>query len=216
MRTVRIGLAQMNTTPRDVVQSALRAFDAQDWDAFLALVHPDSMERFKAQEVEQREHRALVSSQVNHLAAGAMALVAQFLAKDTALADVFAVDSVAALKALPATLVLRRWLRVSTGRRAPDGEGAREVLGEVFEGPDIAHVVFRERREPVATEVEPTGSASRDRTRLITACRTPQGWRITLGGGLVFDEAGGSSLGYTPGEVEPTAGEEHRSDAPIE
>jgi hypothetical protein len=116
------------------------------------------------------------------------------------------VPDLAAFEALPATLVLRRWLMVSRGR-APTGPLLERVmLGEVFEGPDLAHVVFRERW--VLDTNVPAALQRGDSTRVLSVRRTPSGWRVGLGGGLLFDESGGFGIGYDPGKIDPTEGED--------
>ena len=175
----------MSDSALAAVTAAFEAIDRRDWQALFNVLDPSGIERFKAQQrrwLSIRERGAFFArrSKSNGL-----------------LKHVFAVDSLEAYDALPAALVLRRWLVVSHGRFRKDEkpERRRKMLGEVYEGADVAHVVFRESFN------------EEDRVRVISARRTANGWRVALGGGLVVDESGSASIGYDPSAVDPTEGE---------
>jgi len=178
----------MTDSPIGAATAAFHAVDAGDWQALFAVLDPVAIERFKSYQrriLEMSESAGLFRRRKRP---GGM------------LQQVFAVSSLDEYDALPAAFVLRRWLVVSRGRfQHPERpETHREMLGEVHEGPGMAHVVFRESWSG--------GEELVARVRVISARRTERGWRIELGGGLVLDEGGGAGIGYSPG-TDPTEGE---------
>ena len=195
----------MSTSPQAAVEQAFRALDARDWTALFAVLDPDAVANFKAR---QRHHLEFVEAVREEAAersrAGAEDAEA-FTPPGGLLEHVFAVRDLAAFDALPASLVLRRWLMVSRPRKAEGSPPRREILGEVVEHQDLAHVVFRERA--VEDAEVPEAFRSPPAVRVISVRYTDAGWRVGLAGGLVFDEAGMFGIGYNPGEVDPTEGE---------
>ncbi len=190
----------MTDTPRTAVIEAFRALEACDWAALLAVLDPGAIAEFKTR---QREQLALHDAMLAELGRldGDGSPEERPLSFGSMLKSVFAVPDLPAFEALPPALVLRRWLVVSRRGAGASDLPAREVLGEVFEGRDLAHVVFRERRV-IDAPIRPQESI-----RVLTARRVAQGWRTELGGGLLFGEDGSFGIGYDPGEVDPTEGE---------
>lgn len=199
----------MPPSPRQVAETAFQAVASHDWDAFLALVDPSAIQQFKERELGMLELLNGAREAWEESSMGEGESAPYFERTGGRLQDVFAVADASALRALPAVLVLRRWLRVATGLRSPSEGSARVILGEVPDGADRVHVVFREHLEFAAWRDDAPAPPAVDRVRLITVHRTSRGWRVGLGGGLVVDESGGSSIGYNAGEVDPTEGEAH-------
>lgn len=187
IRRPSFATSSMSDTALTAAAAAFDAEAARDWQALFAVLDPAAIQRFKT---DQRRILELSED-------------ADFIRPRTRdggmLQHVFGVSSLAAYDALPPALVLRRWLVVSHSRRPEQQKPTRQLLGEVREGSDLAHVVFREHG--------PNDEAGENRVRVISARRTTSGWRVTLGGGLVADEAGGVAIGYNPGAVDPTEGE---------
>jgi len=173
----------MTDSPLEAAKAAFSAAEAGDWQTLLNLLDPDAIEDFK-----QRQRRWL-----------AMAEAVELLRKQ--MQQVFAVNTLGEFDAVPAALILRRWLVVSRARvrEARRPEYRRQMLGEVHEGMEFAHIVFRESL--------PADDEKTDRVRVISARRTARGWRVSLGGGLVTDEGGNVGLGYDPGAADPMQGE---------
>lgn len=195
----------MPASPRAAVEQAFRAMDARDWVALFAVLDPDAIAQFKA--------RQLVHLEFEQAARDARAGLTHPEAWTSEaggpsgglLQHVFAVPDLAAFEALPAQIVLRRWLMVARSSATAGTPPERHVLGEVFEGTDLAHVVLRERAIDDPDVPEPFRRETS--IRVISARRTAAGWRVGLHGGLVFHEGGGFGIGYNPGETDPTAGE---------
>ena len=119
----------------------------------------------------------------------------------TLLQVVFRVKDRAEFARLSLPEVLSRWFEQTMKGRSrikmmwPDGPPTtRDILGEVQESPEVVHVVFRETDHPPAIAV--SGFVQEPRIRVITARRTPEGWRVGLNGGLVLGEGGDWGIGY--------------------
>ena len=127
-------------SPLAAATEILRAADARDWAAVSALVHPDEAERLQRSEAENYRR-----DEVSMLQPGAL----KFLYRDsvgprdgpTYMEAIYGVSTAADLSRLPARAVVERLLRVVHWDAL--AAGPREALGEVREGADTAHVVFR-------------------------------------------------------------------------
>ena len=195
----------MVTSPRVVVEQAFRALDARDWVALFAVLDPDAVAQFKARQLVHLEFEQATRDELAEFATAESGGTELGSPQGGLLHHVFAVPDLAAFEALPAAIVLRRWLMVARGRAAVGVLPERQVLGEVFEGPDLAHVVLRERA--IEDPDTPERFRRESSVRVISARRGTQGWRVGLHGGLVYDEGGGFGIGYNPGETDPTEGE---------
>ena len=189
------------TAPGEVAAAILRAADAGDWAAVAVLVDPEAAEQFAAGQREQhRTHEAFEASEGRH--AGMPPEVAAWFDRGPRLSFVQLVYGVAAaadLERLPASAIVERFLRAKhSGRRAAaDGSAAggeanrpRVPLGEVREGEDLSHVVFRRPHDWPER-------ADWDAVDLLTMRRTVNGWRCMLNGGLVYDSGGGYAVGLS-------------------
>jgi hypothetical protein len=109
---------------------------------------------------------------------------------------VFGVSRLEELAKMPPEALLLRWLQ--TARPLNTQEPQREVLGVVREGVNRAHVVFRETRRPPLQPPDAAWDvlAVTSTVRVITVTRQLQGWATQLNGGLVYDDAGGSGIGF--------------------
>jgi hypothetical protein len=196
----------MPISPSAAVEQAFRALDAHDWPALFAVLDPDAIADFKARQLQHLEFEQATRDEYSELSRAVPESAEVGAPRGGLLEHVFAVRDLDAFAALPASLVLRRWLMVARGRTAVGRSPERHTLGEVFERPDVAHVVYRERamEDPDA----PEEFQVQDSVRVITARRTGAEWRVGLHGGLVFDESGGFGIGYDPGRTDPTEGEE--------
>ena len=195
----------MPTSPRAAVEQAFRALDARDWVALFAVLDPDAVAQFKARQREHLEFEQAAQDELAALPPVEPESTEPGFPRRGLLHDVFAVPDLAAFEALPAPIVLRRWLMVARGSAPARVSFERHVLGEVFETPDLAHVVMRER--PIEDPDVAERSRREESVRVISARRTAAGWRVGLHGGLVFDEGGGFGIGYDPGKTDPTDGE---------
>jgi hypothetical protein len=149
-------------TPREVVESAFVAFETQNWAALSALVHPTVLRSFQhsqisyfAASIQSREARAQAKSE------GVMAFMLSY--EDSLSAE--AIAQVAELE-VPLSPRPRRigelaklspgeffeeWCRAAYATPS-DGIGRwkrgfdRRIIGQVFEGEDLAHVLYRTPR----------------------------------------------------------------------
>lgn len=196
----------MAGSPSTAVEQAFRALDAHDWLALFAVLDPEAIAEFKARQLVHLEFEEATREERAELARAKSESTEASVPHAGLLQHVFAVQDLSAFEALPAPIVLRRWLMVARGR-APVGVSIeRKVLGEVLEGPDLAHVVLREHA--IEDPDVPERFRRETSVRVISARRTATGWRVGLHGGLVFEESGGFGIGYNPGLTDPTEGEE--------
>jgi hypothetical protein len=104
---------------------------------------------------------------------------------------IYGVRSSAEFEELPTPTVVERFLRAKHGRSYTSGPTASyQILGEVIESSEIAHVVFRRPRWQ-APQQQLESSVD-----VLTLRRLGEEWRCDLNGGLIYDSSGGFSIGF--------------------
>jgi hypothetical protein len=156
-------MSNPDESPETVVRDVVTALEAKDWSAVLPLVNPADLPKWK---------RNVLHVFANIEGRAAAAVLAEW-----------GVAAVEDLEQLDVGDLFLRWLRASApdakfriaggGDAAPDGPALhRQVIGEVYEGPEVAHVVYRD------TWTGP--DLSRGTLRVATVQRTPAGWRMRV------------------------------------
>jgi hypothetical protein len=179
-------------TPVEVVESAFAAFNGHDRDALSALVHPEVLRSFQQEQlsyfvvwIESREARAqtkregmtaFMLSYEESLSPEAIAQVAELevplLPQSRRIGD---------LARLTPAEFFEVWCRAAYGTQG-QGSGSgkrnldRRVIGQVFEGEDLAHVLYRTPRLYAADRMPLKWSAKGWRIML----NNDIGWRVDL------------------------------------
>jgi hypothetical protein len=153
-------------SPEAAVHAAFAALAAQNWEEFVALVHPLDLVRFREEEVERL--RLYVKDQD-----------VQQPATNQLFGMLFGATSPEELAATPPQEVLRRWLepRDPEPPTSADYEPpvrSRELLGGVQEAPDLWHFVYR------LTLRARYGQARlhRETLEVATSRQGPDGWYV--------------------------------------
>jgi hypothetical protein len=183
------------TTPAEAAGAALRAWEAGDADALLALVHSDGFEEFG---------RAVRTTATMERMRRGMADVAaaEEAPRGSLVGSIFGVGSAEEAAALPPRELFARYLAV-VFQRAPDAcdpagslPEPRAVLGVVDGGDGMAYAVFRESQPELSLFAE--APRWHRRARVLTVRREGDGgWKVMLDGGIFFDEAG--TFGFAGG-----------------
>jgi hypothetical protein len=177
-------------SPRELVRAVFEAEASGDVATLVGLIDPGAMAEFKEHQLAQD----LIFSEIATLHESP---------QDTGsvLQSVFRVRDRSEFEGLSPEEVVTRWFRHTTRQQArislehtSNTRRDREILGEVPEGELTVHVVFREVTPSLEASIP--GLGSEPLIRVITTRLTPQGWRVRLNGGLVFEEGGGWSVGY--------------------
>lgn len=169
-------------TPREVVESAFVAFEAQNWAALSNLVHPAVLRSFQQGQISyfvasirSREARAEAKSE------GVMAFMLSYedSLSPEAIAEVAELEvplvphprRIGELARLSPAEFFQEWCRAAYGTKS-EGIGGwkrgfdRRLIGQVFEGENLAHVLYRTPRLYAADRMPLQWSES--------------GWRIML------------------------------------
>src|SRR6266567_3875588 len=146
--------------PTQIVEGAFTAFERQDWDRLASLVHPERLASFQREQVayiiawtQSKEARArakrenvgvFMLSYDDTLSPEVVSGVADV--KVTAFPGA---PTIGELAHLAPTAFFTRWCQAVYGADSRHGLGAmvshdrREVIGQVFEGDTLAHVLYR-------------------------------------------------------------------------
>ncbi|HET9983261.1 MAG TPA: hypothetical protein VFQ38_06730 [Longimicrobiales bacterium] len=191
------------TPAREAFDAATRALDARDWREFTRWLHPEALERFRASQLglarTMATPREMPAEGEDATSLGARLERARLVSLGFLLERTYRVATVEELARLPAEEMVVRTLEsrdpersyvewVRAGRPGED-EGAdftpprirREYVGEVADGAEAVHVVFR-------LTLDGADGRARSRVLLIELRATPGGW------GLMLDEARGDVL----------------------
>jgi hypothetical protein len=180
--------AQRAPSPaRQVVENAFRLRDTGAWGELVALVHPEALQKFRAEQLD--------IARFEELAAAERAVDSE--SHPSFLKIVYDVKDRTALEALTSEEMLKRWLRTTYEKpESRDSVAAptstQRILGEVTEGDSVVHVIFREFY-PAVTEGGEKFPAT-DGVRLITVKRVGGRWKILLNGGIA-EEGGAFAIG---------------------
>jgi len=167
--------------PSAIVRTAFLAYGARRWNEFAALVHPDALTEFRSQQLTIAEMLEAHSTELNE--------ARQRSKPDPGLGNpivrLFAgVKTLAALRALSQQAFLARYLEVRSPKanpRDPDYQpptATREIIGEVPETQDLAHVVYRVRTDSRYGRTESI--------EVIPVMRAASGWQLMLNRELSF------------------------------
>src|SRR6478752_4238280 len=118
----------MAISPSVAVEGAFRALDAHDWLALFALLDPDAIAGFKARQLRHLEFEQATRDEFSELSRTVPESAEVGAPHGGLLEHVFAVQDLGAFAALPAPLVLRRWLMVARGRTPTERSPERHVL----------------------------------------------------------------------------------------
>lgn len=178
----------MERTAREVAHAVLEALARGDHRTLSVMIDAEAAASFKRQQAEMLRHEEFLRSE-------------KFLAEipeeerqqwvdphQSILRAAYAVDSLDDFDALPAREVVERFFRLKHGRAATHtgaSDRPAEIVGEVRDGDDLVHVVFR--RPPHL----PRPRMTWDAVDVLTLRRRSEGWACALNGGLVYDSSGG-------------------------
>jgi hypothetical protein len=161
-------MSKPDQSPEAVVRGVIAALEASDWSTVLPLVDPTDLPKWKRNTLQALAHMD---------ARAAPAILAEW-----------GVTAAEELGRCGIEDLFARWLRASAPDakfRVAHGDGAasdgpalhRQVIGTVYEGEELAHVVYRDKW---------TGQDRSPGTlRIATVRRTPAGWRMRIDHGLL-------------------------------
>lgn len=156
---------------RAVAERVLGALTRKDAIAFAAEVHPEAVAAFRSNVIRILEQAATPEQRAQAL---------RFFGGARSVDD---------LRKMPSDQVFIAYMRGVFDRMSAAGslQITNVILGEVAEGPNLVHVVYRAR----AT----SGSESVENVTVLTLRRSPGGWKALLSGdlqGLTGPRAGGA------------------------
>jgi hypothetical protein len=195
--------APVPSSPRAVVQAAITALEARQWEAVPPLVDPAELERFRRKWLwwsrsmeSERTRQAAGETAVHYVNPDLPPAVVDYyerLSEEQAAREpgaTFAgVRSIAELERLSASEMLAQFLEAHaqryvdvpgpgdppTARAAPPQfREVRRIIGELPEGDSLVHVLYRHRLEVNGKSEGPEVVVA------ATTRRTPQGWRLLL------------------------------------
>lgn len=180
--------------PMAVVRTAFQAYGAGHWREFTALVHPDALTGFRTQYLEMGEVWEAHAAEINEVRQRAETNPDL---RNPVLSEFTGVKTLAELRELSPQEFLARYLEARSPKanpRDPDYQppvSTREIIGQVAESPDLAHVVYR-----VHTDVGRYGRT--ESVEVVSVKRAPTGWRLMLNNELSF-------TGYVSVTVNPSS-----------
>jgi len=170
-------------SPTEVVRLIAEADLNNDADAIVALTDASAAEAFKQRQISAVEPAP--AEDIKRRAGFRAKLLKFALAKNNeyVLSTVYKVNSLEALRSLPALEVIRRRLREAFRAHSAatrDHLAVVTPIGSITAGPETEYVVVERRSRGPTGPIPPHPLV----VEVVVVRRTPEGWRSTLNAGL--------------------------------